>query len=267
MVEGNTKTSTIIKETQRLFYCFTMYPVGIETWETVETSLSKICKKWIFGVETCPTTGRIHLQGFMALRKRLRISEIKLPFNPHLEPCKGSEEQNLAYCSKDKNVYSFGYPKPIDTISIESFNSMQKLIFDLFMGQADKRKIYWFYDPVGGSGKSDLVKYLYVNFHILFCNGGKCTDLVNLVFNTADVPAMFWDLPRDHSMISYAAIESIKNGMVCNTKYETGVKVFNPPHIFILSNSLPELSNFSKDRWCIYEVSDQGHKVSLMSLL
>jgi len=265
MAEGNTKLPPKKQEIQRIYYCFTLFPDDIDKLEIIETRLSYICKKWIFGIESCPTTGKKHLQGFMALKKKMRISEILLPNNPHYEPCKGTEEQNYKYCSKDGTVKSYGFPKPLEIIQEENFNTLQKLILSLYLAPVDKRKVYWFWDREGGAGKSDMCKWLYVKYKVLFCNGGKCADLVNLVYSCEEeVLAMIWDLPRDHSKLSFSAIESIKNGMVCNTKYETGVKVFNPPHIFILSNQLPDdLDGLSKDRWVIYECSNKGETVNI----
>ena len=266
MAEGNTKPPPIKQETQRIYWCFTMYPNDIEILETVESSLNLICKKWIFGIETCPTTGKKHLQGFMHLLKKMRRTQISLPFNPHLEPCKGDEAQNVKYCSKEGNVRSFGFPPPLVVIKECEFNTFQKMIVELFLGPVDKRKVYWFWDPIGGCGKSDICKYLVHRYNILFCNGGKSSDLINLVFNTEAIPAMIWDMPRDTTKISFNAIESIKNGMVCNTKYETGIKLFNPPHIFILSNNLPEdFGRLSADRWVVYKIDNRGSDVSLMN--
>ena len=93
----------------------------------------------------------------------------------------------------------------------------------------------------------------------LFCDGGKKADIINLVFNNDmdTCNTIIWDIPRvNRNAVSYAAIEAIKNGLVCNTKYETGVKVFNPPHIIIFANFPPDLDedNLSKDRWMITEL-------------
>lgn len=46
----------------------------------------------------------------------MRITELKLPGNPHLEVCIGSQVQNIDYCSKDNDVVSYGFPKPIEVI-------------------------------------------------------------------------------------------------------------------------------------------------------
>lgn len=78
---------------------------------------------------------------------------------------------------------------------------------------------------------------------------------MNLIFN-ADMDkcnCIMFDIPRaNRGSISYASLESIKNGLICNTKYETGSKVFNPPHIIIFANFPPDKADkLSKDRWKI----------------
>ena len=64
-------------------------------------------------------TSKPHLQGFFALKKATRITELVklLSGNPHLEPCKGDEASNVNYCSKGGDVVSYGFPKPIKIIS------------------------------------------------------------------------------------------------------------------------------------------------------
>ena len=106
-----------------------------------------------------------------------------------------------------------------------------------------------------------------VKHKVLFCNGGKYTDIMNLVFNQDmdNTNAVFFDIPRSHKgSISYASLESIKNGMVCNTKYETGTKIFNSPHLFIFANFPPEkMEDLSEDRWiikCLDEDKDNAYE-------
>lgn len=67
---------------------------------------------------------------------------------------------------------------------------------------------------------------------------------------------IIFDIPRNHGgNISYDTLECIKNGMVCNTKYETGVKLFNPPHVIVFANELPsDTEKLSADRWIIKEL-------------
>jgi len=102
------------------------------------------------------------------------------------------------------------------------------------------------------------VKYCVVKHRVLFCDGGKKSDLINLVFNQdMDLTrCVIWDLPRSAmGNISYATLEAVKNGMVCNTKYETGVKIFNSPHIIVFANFPPDSpAQLSEDRWVIEEI-------------
>ena len=96
---------------------------------------------------------------------------------------------------------------------------------------------------------------MYVKHKILFCDGGKKPDLINLAFNNDmnECKCVIWDIPRSaKGSISYSTLEAFKNGLICNTKYETGVKAFNPPHIFVFANFPPDdEAKLSPDRWNI----------------
>lgn len=70
-----------------------------------------------------------------------------------------------------------------------------------------------------------------------------------------DVEIIILDVPRANgNNISYKSLEEIKNGIICNTKYETGSKLINPPHIVVFSNSEPDIDQFSNDRWEIFQI-------------
>ncbi|GBL84689.1 hypothetical protein AVEN_271394-1 [Araneus ventricosus] len=63
----------------------------------------------IFGRETCPNTGRKHLQGFVWFKERRRLPFLKKWIsNAHFEGAKGTAEQNQKYCSKDGDYEEFG---------------------------------------------------------------------------------------------------------------------------------------------------------------
>ena len=184
----------------------------------------------------------------------MRLTELNLPMKPHVEPCKGDEEQNIKYCSKDGDYIKYGFPTPIKTIELRLW---QQNILHLTLQEPNDRKIYWYYESVGNFGKSAFCKYMVVKHNALFCCSGKYSDLINLVFNSDMDKSriVIFDIPRNHkNKISYSALESIKNGLVCNTKYETGVKAFNSPHIIVFANSPPDLGHLSIDRLIITEL-------------
>lgn len=221
-----------------------------------------IAKKAICGREISKS-GTPHIQGYISLKKKSRydtlIKKYHLAFGrASFRPCR-NEPALQTYCQKDGDVFiHYGFPKPIRII--DKLNPWQAEIEKLYLTSPDDRKIYWFWENKGGIGKSSFVKYMVIKHKALFCDGGKKSDLINLVFNNNmdECSVIIWDLPRStKGAISYATLESVKNGLICNTKYETGVKAFNPPHIFVFANFPPDKpEEMSADRWNIYNLSE-----------
>ncbi|QMW68657.1 replication-associated protein [Crucivirus-102] len=262
-VKGSKRVGKKKQDVQRKYWAFTLFYLDDVMVETVETHLKPVCDKYVIGREVCPTTGRKHLQGFIALKgKGKRFSQVRdlIKCEWHLEPCNGSEEQNIKYCSKEGNYVKHGMK--IDVEVITNLFPYQKLVEDIIKGKPDKRAVYWFYEPTGDIGKSELCKYLIKYYNAILITNGKKTDIVNLVFNRKEdiefgrTNLIVIDIPRnEYNACSYNAIEEIKNGMVVNTKYETGSFIFNSPHIIVFSNFYPETTKLSKDRWHIYKIN------------
>lgn len=79
-------------------YCFTAYneieALCLKDWE---------CRKYIcWGIEECPTTKRIHYQGYIELLKPQRITALKkIAPTCHFEARKGTQDEAITYCQKD----------------------------------------------------------------------------------------------------------------------------------------------------------------------
>jgi len=55
-------------------------------------------------VEAAPDTGRFHIQGYIAFRKKTRLSGLqKLFVGCHGEGCKGTPAENIKYCTKEES--------------------------------------------------------------------------------------------------------------------------------------------------------------------
>lgn len=79
--------------------------------EKFKTFIKEKCKYGIMGLETCPKTGRKHLQGFMSLCKSQRPSYLKkFDKNFHFEKMykKSSALHNKEYCSKENVIIEYG---------------------------------------------------------------------------------------------------------------------------------------------------------------
>lgn len=250
---GNTKTPSTLQISPSIRWIMVLNNFTNDELNSISSICSKNCKYAIIEKEV-GENGTPHLQGYFEFKTKMRPSSIFNNKRIHFEKAKGTREQNDNYCSKDNNiVISIGRPKPIKIIS--TLYDWQKKIEDLILTEPDDRKVFWYYDKKGNIGKSAFIKYCIIKHKVLFCSGGKMSDIMNLVFNQNmdETNCVIFDIPRaNEGCVSYAALESIKNGMVCNTKYETGVKIFNSPHLICFANFPPkDIDKLSSDRWII----------------
>jgi len=79
-------------------YCFTSYDSDIPF-----TCLPSFLSYCVFQQEKCPSTGKLHYQGFLVLNGPQRLSYLKSNINNgyHWELAKGNNEQNRDYCTKE----------------------------------------------------------------------------------------------------------------------------------------------------------------------
>ena len=82
-------------------WCFTTYKVGSEL--TVPDSF-KWFRYCVYQKEKCPTTQRVHFQGYIEFTRSVRMNKVKTLFNDktmHLEPNKDLERMpDLIACLK-----------------------------------------------------------------------------------------------------------------------------------------------------------------------
>lgn len=96
-------------------WCFTAQidnNFNINDWFDDRTKGTKWTPMFLcVGDEVAPTTGQRHIQGFVQLKKKdtrgNTIKRLKLK-GPHLEPCKGTPQQNYDYCIKEGSWREFG---------------------------------------------------------------------------------------------------------------------------------------------------------------
>lgn len=109
-------TTSVVRQTQGaqlINWTVTVWPhlyTSLELCYDAVLALSSVSRYTCFGMETCPDTKREHLQGFVVLEKRMRLSELKkLDSTMHFEAMRGTLEQNWDYCTKeDKEPMEFG---------------------------------------------------------------------------------------------------------------------------------------------------------------
>lgn len=160
---------------------FTIYPDDLDAITQPDTLPFSYL---LYGLETCPTTGRTHIQGFAVCKSAMRIKAVQtaLGYPCHIENCKGTPQQNYDYCTKDgKIILEYGtlpqstQGKRNDIAAVNQIfksgeNPNLSQLIDMGITSAPALKIYeklqslqkpkfrditvyWFYGP-SGSGKT-----------------------------------------------------------------------------------------------------------------
>jgi len=179
------------------------------------------------------------------------------------------EGKALRYCLKDYTrigrQWTKGVPKPVqDPMEGLELRPWQQDILELIRQEPDPRKIFWYWDPKGNTGKTTFTKHLCLKHNAVFLSG-KPGDLLYSVSEALDqgkdLPLIIFGFPRDkEEFIAYGAMEQVKDGMFFSGKYEAKMCLFNPPHLLVFANFPPDESKMSADRWEIREIGD--HKAS-----
>lgn len=259
--DGNNKHPPSEKKQslQLIKWCFTFNNYLKEDIEILDTKFKEICKKYVFQEEVGEKTKTPHLQGAIWLKKKMRWTEFELNKKIHWSGMR-NEERSIKYCQKSETAvgepHIYGFPKPIKTLT--ELKPWQQAIETLLLTtEPDGRTVHWYWDKKGGVGKSAFCKYMFIKHGALVIQGGKLADIMNIIFNANmdNITTIIIDIPRSKgNKVSYSAVECILNGMITNTKYETGAKVFNPPHVIIFSNYKPDVEELSDDRWIITNI-------------
>ena len=237
-------------------WCLTLNNYTKEEVSSIVLTVTEYCKCAILSYETGEECDTPHIQGYIEFKEKRRPVGLFKNKRIHWEKAKGTKRQNEVYCEKQSNVFlRFGFPKPIKLIT--ELRPFQQEILDICMEEPDDRSIYWYWDEAGNIGKTQFMKYMCVKHKALPCVGGKFGDIMNLVFNQDmdETNTVIFNVPRGHrEKVSYSSLEAIKDGMIVNTKYETGYKVFNSPHIIVFANFPPDMTTLSADRWIVKNV-------------
>ncbi len=137
----------------------------------------------------------------------------------------------------------------------------QTAILHLIEKQPDDRTIYWFYDREGGAGKTTLMKWM-VQYHGALPMNGKQSDMFHGILMHKEHTGMYpkiviVDIPRSYlQYVSWSAIEKIKDGIFFSGKYDSGVALFNSPHVICFANEPPDTYTMSKDRWRVVDIME-----------
>jgi hypothetical protein len=236
-------------------------------------------KKWAFQLEK-GDSGYEHWQCRGSLIKKRRLQEI-LPVlkeaglvTPHMSPMHDVGGANV-YCLKedtridgpwtDKDV-----PPPVRTKQIESINVTTLYPWQqdirISLQTWDDRSINVLYCKPGCCGKSGFSEWMEFEgmwYEIPMMR--LMEDIMQCVMSIPPMKAYCVDMPRamkkEKLFDFYSGIECLKNGVAYDKRYHFKKRRMDRPHIWIMSNNVPDAGLMSRDRWKIWCIDNRSQKL------
>lgn len=252
----------------------------------VHDYLRQWMKKYVFQLEK-GESGYVHWQGRGSLIKKARPSTLKGRF------CVGghfSVTNSTAFKTEDDKYvmkaetrvdgpykseeYEPPEPKTTQLIEFETHElyPWQQTIVE-WCQTVDFRHIKLIYDTKGNRGKSIFAEWLsYRKLANEVPSMRSMEDLLQACFHMPARNAYLIDMPRGMNKGKlgefYSGLESLKNGMIFDKRYQYRVKRINRPQVIVFTNTLPKFNLLSPDRWQIYEITlaNQLRKMDLGDL-
>ncbi len=134
-----------------------------------------------------------------------------------------------------------------DEFATVQLREWQVNLIKIIEGPIDNRQVHWYTDATGGKGKTFMARYLVSQGGAIRFENGKSADIK---FAYGGQRVAIFDYCRSQSEhINYEVIESIKNGIYLNTKYESEMRIYGIPHVVVFANRPPDWGKMSIDRW------------------
>lgn len=221
-----------------------------------------VFNRWKFSYEI-GESGTPHYQGIIWHENLLEEKYIRsIEPSAHWERCRNFRG-SINYVEKIETHIAGPWSKGINIIKpikcITNLYPWQQYIIDLINKEPDDRTIHWFWEPNGNTGKTALCKYICINYKALYVTG-KTGDVKYALYKylekQQEINCVLFDYSRSQeNYISYQALEDVKNGIMFSTKYESGMSIFNSPHVICFANFEPDINMLSLDRWNIINIS------------
>lgn len=209
-------------------------------------------KRWQFGIETGHNTGYEHYQIRYECSNGDFTRERAFWTGYRCELQEGGGWSNYELKS------GYFYTSVDDTLGKYRFSRLRELqhcILSHGRKQGD-RKITAVIDKCGGTGKTFLARWMCLNGRGTYIDGtGDSNGIVAGVYDISEemeIECLVIDLTRNTNANRtqlWAAIETIKNGYLKDSRYRHREKWIRPPKILVFTNNEPKWERLSSDRW------------------
>lgn len=239
--------------------------------EIVKNILDEMCEKYVFQMEKSPE-GYLHLQCVIGLKSKKRKSALLKFFAETLNISKENVQirkvknkvSAMKYCSKEETRMSGPWLKGVEIekglklLKYENMYEWQKKIVDECSEECtDDRTINWIWEREGCVGKTQLCKYMAVRMNAMIVKGNPDSVGSRIILEKRRPTICILNLPRSKEgwcISQYETLESVKDGLICSSKYEGGQVIFDSPHVYVFANWPPDESKLSSDRWNVVQL-------------
>lgn len=242
-------------------------PVSVG-FEEIRSYLKRECKRWVFQKEKGELNGYEHYQGRCSMKTKVRNMRGKIApqVSWRVTSTKIAIDEDTRYCDKLETRLDGPWRDsdcnnryvPLHVRDIKLYPWQERIINDVL---PDTRTINILYDEKGNIGKSTVFTYAGargIARAVPIMESYK--DLMRMVMCCPKTKLYLVDFPRglnkSHCANFWSAIETIKNGYAYDDRYKFQEEFFDPPNIWVFTNTLPDFELLSKDRWKVWTVSN-----------
>lgn len=223
--------------------------------------LKEHCKKWAFQLEVGELSKLEHYQGRFSLKVKKRIHQVVTLVNlGHLSiTSKGNAGNDFYVTKEDTRVLGPWTDQnepmyiPRDVREMITLLPWQQSMYEISKVY-QPRVIHYIYNENGNIGKTCFSRWMFCHGHgqiIPFANDFK--DVMRMVMDMPEAKTYMLDMPRaitkEKLFQLYSGIEMVKSGYAYDDRYSFKQKCFDPPNIIVFSNSKPDYSLLTSDRW------------------
>ena len=215
------------------------------------------CKKWVIGKEK----GK---NGYEHWQVRLETSndsffewmQDHIP-TAHIEKSDNGVDE-CEYETKEGQFIRYSDRTPVLIQRYGAFRPNQKRALQALQATNDRQVVVW-YDETGNVGKSWFTGALwergmaYVTPPTIDTVKGLIQWVASCYMDGGFRPYVIIDVPRSWKWSEqlYSAIESIKDGLIYDTRYHSRMINIRGVKVLVMTNTMPKLDKLSQDRWCI----------------
>lgn len=148
--------------------------------------------------------------------------------------------------------------RPVPPTASHVLRPWQSALTEALSVPPDDRCVLFVIGEQGNEGKTWFaLQYCDLHKTAKIMEPGKKADLAFDV--PVDVRVLFMDCTRtQNETLNYSFLESMKNGYILSPKYFSHVKRFGKVHVVVLTNSRPNLTALSADRYSIWLLDTEG---------